>query len=142
MATRPEILEAARYMIGTKYRHRGRDTKSVDCIGLIAIVSGLANTDHDTIGYQPETAVAGQLREHLERAGFVEIPVEEMRSGDLVSFHAPSNARIERHIGIVDGDRFIHVTEQTKKVTSTAFEGRWARMVHSAYRFPGVGENG
>lgn len=142
MPSRQAILDAARHMIGTRYRPRGRDTESVDCIGLVAITAGLANTKHDVIGYRPESAYEGQLREHLERVGFALIPVEDMRSGDLVTFHAPSSVKVERHAGIVDGDGFIHVTQDTRKVIRSGLDGRWGRMLHAAYRFPGVSADG
>lgn len=51
-----EFVEAARALIGTKWRHRGRNTLGVDCIGLVAVAgraAGLVAEDEKRYGREP-----------------------------------------------------------------------------------------
>ncbi len=98
---RDEIVAAARSYIGTKWRHRGRNRRGVDCIGLVYLAykdSGVYAEDKSGYGREPWN---DELRQGLrERFGD---PTDEPQPGDIALFEMRNEP--PRHIGILGNYR-------------------------------------
>ena len=130
-----EVLERATRLVGAPFHLQGRSAKAVDCLGTIAIAFGLVGSPHDRRrDYDPETAVAGELRAGLLAAGFREIPVDEAEPADVLTFHALEAPDIERHVAIRTHRGMIH-TSESGRVADVPFGRPWTRLVHAAYRY-------
>ena len=50
--TRAQVVDAARKWLGTPWRHQGRNTHGIDCVGLVVVVcKGLGISSYDDTGY-------------------------------------------------------------------------------------------
>ena len=144
MATRIEIVGAARSWIGTPYRHQASvKGAGCDCLGL------LRGVWREVMGPEPEApppytadwaeapgicneAMADAAHRHLHA-----IPIVNAGAGDALLFrmrrHGPA-----KHIAILSGpDRMIHAWSG-HAVTETHLGRWWRSRAAFAFRFPGV----
>lgn len=82
--TRQQIVDAALALQGARFRHQGRDPETgVDCVGLLVCVGRAINYPHilDVEGYR-RVPSANTIRTTLNM-NCDEIPLEEVRRGDI-----------------------------------------------------------
>lgn len=87
------FLQSARSLIGTKYAHQGRSSRTVDCVGLVivALQMGGILTNEEAAAIpgdyprQPNGALPAQLHAHCVR-----VQTEDVQPGDLLAlkYHA------------------------------------------------------
>ncbi|OBZ96026.1 peptidase P60 [Pararhizobium polonicum] len=136
-----QIVAAAQSWIGTPYRHQA-SLKGVgcDCLGLVrGVWRELYGTEPELPpAYQPDWAERSgedRLRDAARRHFGVELPVAEMRPGDLLLFRWRPDLPT-KHAGILCADgRFIHAYEQAA-VISSALVPSWRRRIAGVFRFP------
>jgi cell wall-associated NlpC family hydrolase len=77
------VVDEARAMVGTRFRHKGRDARGYDCVGVIVEAYRRAlGVDIDDRDYRkdvPRSRAIGWVNEHFERLG----GREEARAGDM-----------------------------------------------------------
>lgn len=134
---REDIIRRARECLGWPYHPQGRCRAGIDCLGLIAVCSGLNGTNLDRINYAYGKERAGELRAGLLEAGFAPVPIHEAEPGDVVTFHG-NNPRIERHAAVLTETGLIHITQHMRGVMERGWTDGLLRLRHSAYRFPSV----
>ncbi len=135
------VVAAARSWIGTPYRHQA-SLKGVgcDCLGLVrGVWRELYGSEPELPpAYQPDWAERSgedRLRDAARRHFGAEIPVAEMRPGDLLLFCWRPDLPA-KHAGILSaGDRFIHAYEQAAVIES-ALVPSWRRRIAGVFRFP------
>lgn len=136
---RQKIVAAARECLGTPYHHQGRVVGvGLDCIGLLQhpakrlkLTSGYDKLDYPTI---PDGVT---LQKHLEKAGLIEIPVDEADVGDIGGFFF-GRGQLVRHAGIFSSVGLIHTWTGVGRVVEHGFDTSWRRRLAIAYRYPGV----
>lgn len=148
-----KIVDTARSFVGTKFVHQGRmPGVGLDCIGLITCVArALDIPHHDDVNYsrRPEP---GRLREGLLASGCFEIPAEERRHGDILTFWFCAS-RHEQHVGILATDRgretLIHTLNRgmrraiglrslTGAVVEHGLDDFWKERIVTAWRYGGI----
>jgi cell wall-associated NlpC family hydrolase len=105
--TRNEITEAAFSLIGTRFRHQGRDKKTgVDCVGLLVVVGRMVNYPDivDLTDYR-RTPSAETIYETL-KTNCDEIPLSEAGDGDFYQMRL--HGIKPRHVAIRHGNGVIH----------------------------------
>lgn len=151
----PRIITAqARSWLGTRFHHQGRLKATVqhkggcDCIGFILGVAGelgiiskqedrkLLN-QFDEMGYSrvPDgLKLKHALQQHLH-----EIPVSDIRPGDVLLFYFDTNPQ---HVAIATdyskGLGIIHCYLQARKVVEHRLDSVWRERMVSAFRFEGI----
>lgn len=85
--SRQAFVEAARSLVGTPWRHRGRSYRGVDCIGLVELSGGLAglagpllSKDERRYGREPWN---DQLRAGCQARWGDPLPVAQAQPGDI-----------------------------------------------------------
>lgn len=126
--TRDDICNTARQFVGCRFRHQGRNENGVDCVGLLVVVARAVGYEHitDVEAYR-RTPSANTIRETLA-ANCDEIPLEDVRRGDILLMRM--GGRKPRHAGILlsDGDDplFIHaVTPAVRIQPISDFPASW-----------------
>lgn len=77
------FVNAARSLVGAKWRHRGRQPHAVDCIGLLVVsgrLAGLYVEDEKGYGREPWE---DRLRKGLARRFGPELPPSSAQAGDV-----------------------------------------------------------
>lgn len=128
------MIAEARSWLGVPYRHLGRDRRGIDCVGLPIVVGqalGLlpAAFKSGTYGRLPSGALVGRLQNELR-------PITRAVPGSIVVIAWVKTAA---HVAICTGETLIHAYESVGRVVEHGYRGRWVRMTHSAWAFPGVG---
>jgi len=137
LATAAQVIEAARALKGTRFRHRGRGADGADCGGLLIAVG-------EALGLQ----VPGPLYyERLPQPGLLVqwlaeycVPVSEPLPGGVVQLLWAGRPQ---HLAIV-GERaggeltLIHSAEKLGGVVEHGFVEHWQRRVVSCWRMKGV----
>lgn len=132
-----EILNAARSVKETPFRHQGRVPGiGLDCAGVfvhVCRVLGLPVIDEVGYGRNP---FKGLLEQCIERQPFlVKVPLAQMQSGDILLMRFD---REPQHIAIHAGETVIHSYEKSGKVVEHRFADIWQKRVVRAYRFEGA----
>lgn len=148
MATRSQIVAAARELDGVPWRHQARrlpdgSVPFIDCAGLVEDVgnrtgacSYIGPTD-----YRREAADHAFLR-HFRLAGCHEKSTAEARDGDILIFRTP-RAVYARHCGIrttKDGvPHFVHsyAAPGWRRVMESRLSD-WSRQVVACFEYPNV----
>ncbi len=136
-----DVVRAARGWLGTPYHHQA-SLKGVgaDCLGLVrGVWREVCGAEPEPIkAYPRDWSAAGEETLLIAaRRHFHEVPVGEMKPGDLLIFRYRPGAAA-RHCGLHVGEgRFIHAIEGSMacEVSLTSW---WRRRVVGAFRFPGV----
>lgn len=149
-------VQRARRLKGRRYKHLGRSSASIDCIGLAAYAY-----DIDIEGFE-ETAAARRLGAYFGETGwrfdkdtashveairlllsaltkrFIEVSLEEVKAGDLllISYKVKDGSGGD-HLGIYTGrGEFLHVCP-FKGVEEIAVTPKLRKRIHSAWRRQG-----
>jgi hypothetical protein len=133
-----EIVTAAKSFLDVKYRHQGRTSAGLDCVGLlICIAHTIGLSTFDTIQYSNRPNVNEFTREII-RSGCVQIPISSVGNGDILRL---TSHGWPVHLAIFEIDDngnmwYIHAYLPHKKVTRDPMTPEvWAR-VSSVWRFP------
>lgn len=133
-----EIVEEAKKLVGVPFKHQGRDTRGIDCVGLpIYIARVLGIKAWNSVAYPPRPNMA--LFEKLIReTGSRKVPLKERAHGDMLRM---LSYRYPVHIGIYfvepNGKEYvIHAHQPSGAVLKTPLNEKEWRKVHSVWRFP------
>jgi cell wall-associated NlpC family hydrolase len=119
------VEQEARKFIGTPFRHSGRSTLGIDCVGLLymsfsrAGIPSLPKTDGREYSLQWfKHTKEERLYNAIKSTGHVvDIPIEEkIKKGDILLFRLFKNTFPAHHSGIaINENFFIHVRCSLKK---------------------------
>lgn len=138
-----QVADEARRHMGAKWRHQGRTPGpdgALDCIGLIVVTAhALGLSRFDVSNYGPvatDETLRDGCREHL-----VEVPLADMRPGDVVVMRFAQGAR---HIGFIGDYRpapgmlsVIHSCAlNPRRVVEQRLDAAWRGRIMNAFRFP------
>ena len=147
MATREQIVETARALVGARFKDQGRSFETgVDCAGVIEIVArtnGLLPDDYKPkLDYGRFPAAHELQTELLKWTDAVHSGLNDLRDGDIVIFY---DARWASHAGISATlaptlRTVIHATLYDRRVVEHLFDGYWRARSRGVFRFRGVEE--
>ena len=130
-----EFVEAARALVGTPYRHAGRNGYGIDCGGLIILAArraGLLPPDWDVPPYSPIIDV-GMILDGLRK--WCE-PVErpgEPKAGDILLMRI---LRRPQHLAVATGEgSMIHVYVAAGRVVEHPLTGHWRDSIVGVWRW-------
>jgi len=142
MPSRADIVVAAESWIGTPYRHQASlRGVGADCLGLVRGVW------RDVFGEEPESVppyvadwaesdgsetLAEAARRHLD-----EVPVKEMRAGDVLLFRMRANGPA-KHAAIHAGRESMIHAHSGLHVSRVSIDRAWLRRLAFVFRFPGL----
>lgn len=136
--TRSDVVESARRLEGTPFRHQGRSDLGLDCVGLVILVGRrLGLIDYDVTAYAKRTN-GHEFMSHFRRAGLLERPWRERRQGDIVLMHDcffPCHTAIMTE---VEPDRIIHAFAQRRKVVEEPYTDHWHKRLIGCFSYPGL----
>lgn len=101
MATRQDVVDAARSLLGTPFRLQGRDEQGIDCVGLLCYVGreiGDEIVDHPTYSTDPDTQ---QFLKYIEEQSDP-APKTPIKHGSIVLLR---QAIFPMHCGIITMDK-------------------------------------
>jgi cell wall-associated NlpC family hydrolase len=133
MATRQQIINAARAYLGCRYHHQGRTRAGIDCAGLLVCVArevGIS-TEGDQMGYS-RTPDGMSLKRALDDFG---VRVDTFQPGDFLLMRFDSQPQ---HIAIVTDVGIIHSYLSARRVVEHRLSDDWRARIVRAYAFPGV----
>lgn len=135
------IVREARSLLGTRFRHRGRRSTGVDCVGLGVVVfraCGIEVPDFRLYGREPH---ADGLVERIRAALGPEVAVApvlrpRIRPGDVLVFRFDVNPH---HVGLAadylyGGLSVIHADGHTRRVIEQRFTDDMLRRVTHVFR--------
>lgn len=109
------IVKKAQSLLGTKFRHQGRDERGIDCAGLISVCMQAGGAD---LGDFPPLPVYKKEPKNTDArlwlSGFF-CPVlnKDKQAGDVALMKYNDRAV---HLGIYTGDSIIHAATFARKV--------------------------
>lgn len=141
MITAQQFIDEARKLKGVPWRHRGRTTNGVDCIGVFVLAARNAGLDlagfigiPDRRGYGSRASpeLIELVRKHA-------LPAEQPVPGCLLVFQFPGES-LPRHFGILtENGNMIHAEAKTRmQVVEHGYRCAWVRRTHSIWLMPGV----
>ena len=140
MVTREQVVEQARGLVGTTWRHQGRQTATgLDCVGLIVrVYTDLGLSVHDHTGYGRRGSDPAFLG-HFLTAGCTEKPMADRQIGDLIIF----NQRITTcHVAFLSVRRgieyIIHSHASRRQVVEEPFSEEWRKIARHCLQTPGL----
>jgi cell wall-associated NlpC family hydrolase len=130
-----DVITEARALKGTPYRHQGRSSFGIDCVGLVLVVMerlGTINDDlrHANYGRLPREELIRKTATHCTRLDAVE-------PGALILIRWPGESN-PGHSAICTGTGMIHAFATLEKVVEHGYRGAWVKQTHSFWRLPGV----
>ena len=140
-AERVRFIAAARQMVGTKFRHRGRTARGLDCIGLVAW--GLAAVDRTVIdrdhyGRNPDPERDELMQVCIDHFG---APVGDMSAGDVVAMSWRQEHGVPRtnHLAIVfdypyGGFAVVHALKENESVRAHRLSDDWLGRIDAVFR--------
>lgn len=132
LASRAQVIAAARSYLGVPWVHQGRTRAGLDCGGLVVCVAhDLGLSDFDATGYAREPDGI-TLRRYLQAHA---LRVSQSEPGDILLLRF---VRHPQHVGIRTDYGIIHTFAQVGAVVEHRLDGAWAARVVDAYAFPGV----
>lgn len=140
MPSNADIVAAARRMVGTRWRHQGRQPGlGLDCVGLVVCVGKeLGLLEFDTLAYAREAAPEGFVRYFREHGR--EIPPERLHEGAVLAFRED---KYPCHAGIVArgtrGPTLIHAYALRRRVVEEALTREWYGRIVGAFEYLGSG---
>jgi cell wall-associated NlpC family hydrolase len=134
-----DIVNEARKLIGTPYRHQGRSRYGVDCVGFVVVIMETLNTmpaelQHANYGRLPRAELIEKTSKYCE-------PLERPEPGALLLIRWPSEKN-PGHTAIYTGDDglMIHAFGTLHRVVEHGYRGAWVKLTDSIWRLPGVVE--
>lgn len=139
MITPDALIVQARALVGVPWRHQGRTTVGVDCIGLISLSMSSAGVDlQKLLGIQDRRTYGRSA--HPELLKMVRDCCESIRQpidGCLLVMKFPGE-RYPQHFGIYANGNIIHADSRQGQVIEHGYRGIWKRSEHSLWKIPGV----
>jgi cell wall-associated NlpC family hydrolase len=138
MPSRRDVIDAARSLIGAPFRHQGRTSEGIDCVGLIIATAkrvgiGLNWPEMPYQRFPAEDYVRAVLERYLDPMRGSPVP------GDVALIRWRRSAN---HLAIIaDGDQpysLIHAYYVTGRVVEHRADRYWHDRVVSLYSFRGV----
>lgn len=139
LAERERFIASARSRVGTPFRHIGRSTRGVDCVGLVVLALaevGREVADRRFYGRNPE-------KDGLREACVAHFgpPVRDMQAGDvalLAWVDAIHNARVN-HVAVLfdhpnGGLAMVHALAQAKRVIEHRVDDVWRGRIVEVFR--------
>lgn len=140
MPTRRQIVDQARMWLGTPFHHQGRlKGRRVDCAGLLLCVCqelGAGVPFGPYLNYDPYPTDDTVLREC--RKNFREIPVKDIRPGDILCMRTPVPCHVGFVTDLAPGLGIIHAYNAARKVVEHTIDAWWQQSIEAAFLFPGV----
>lgn len=135
---RTQIIAEARTWLGTPWRHQGRTTRGMDCIGLLVAVGKRLNLiQYDVKGY-PRQANRHEMVGYFQNV-LTEIPVPQRQPGSILLFR---DGLYTCHTGIigdsVNGHTLIHGYFVRGKVVEEPLNPEWISKITHCFEFPGI----
>lgn len=141
MITPQQLIDEARKLIGTPWRHQGRTTSGVDCIGLVALATRNAGLDLAAVcgvrdernyGRRADPRLYALVEKHCTR---IDAPIP----GALLFFKFKGD-RAPRHFGIyTERDTVIHAEAKVRgQVVEHGYRAQWVTWTDSIWKLPGV----
>lgn len=138
MTSPRDIVSAARAYLGTRWRHQGRTSHALDCIGLLVRVAhDLGLSDADQAGYSRRPH-GGEL-EHALHMHCAPIASPDVGCVALMRFEhgAP------QHVGVLGdyphgGLSLIHAYAPSRKVVEHRLDDSWRLRIVQCFDLPGV----
>lgn len=136
--SRQEIIDAAMELEGVPWKHQGRSTTGVDCIGLLRHVAvRLELTDYDVAGYRRTPGL--DFVKRLREAGLRRKPMSERKTGDVMIFRDGTQPM---HVGFLvvrpDGEWILHSTALHRKVMLERYGHELVDNALHCWQMPGV----
>lgn len=148
MATRKQVVEAARSYIGTPFNHQGR-TKGVelDCVGLVLSVAedlGIIGRDgklvrrYDYRDYGPQP-VGTEVLDHC-KVRLVFKPIQDIKPGDVICTKIPENPTHTAIVSEMHGVlHMIHAySAGRQQCVEHIIDIKWRRRIVAAFAFPNI----
>lgn len=131
-----EIVQAARALVGTPFKHQGRiPGKALDCAGLASVVVSNWYQTQEPIAYS-RIPRDNKLREWIEKQDFIQkVPNQEMQAGDIILMRFRTEPQ---HVAICAGQNIIHSYESIGRVVEHILDDRWKSRIVSVYRLKDV----
>ena len=131
MITGEQIVIEARKWLGVPFRHTGRSSTGVDCVGLIICVcNDLGYINWDTKDYSI-TMPTGFLRNTLSQFAY-NVDDQTMQLGDLILF---TICGYEQHLAIYTGNNnMIHSYQSAKCVAEHNIDKKWYSRKTGVFR--------
>lgn len=137
-ASRAQIVEAARGMIGTPFHHQGRlPGVGLDCIGLLLCTFRKFDIypDLDVLDYGKDPDPKRLL--YYMETYLIRIPIADLLPADIpvINFE-----RDPTHTSIFTGRNIIHALSapSINRVVEHRYGAEWRKLTFRAYRIPGV----
>lgn len=139
------LVEAARSLKGTRFVHRGRTPRGVDCAGMVKVAYQICGVDlPDFTLYSKEPAAHGPgLTSYMTEALGLPVAVEpvnlsDLQEGDILVLRF---VREPHHVGMVTnypygGFALLHACGMNKKVIEHRLSKDMVRRITHVYRRP------
>lgn len=143
MATRDDIVCAARAWIGTPYRHQA-SLKGIgcDCLGLIrGVWRGVMGAEPERAPpYTPDWAEASGTESLADAAArhLIAVAPADFALGDVVLFRWRANLPAKHAAIVTSSETMVHAHDGAA-VAEVALAPWWRRRLAYAFRFPGIG---
>jgi NlpC/P60 family putative phage cell wall peptidase len=144
MATRSQIVAAARGWIDTPYRHQAAYMGAgCDCLGLVrGVWLEIYGVEPERPPpYTPDWGEAGIVEHILEaaRRNMIAIDLAQARYGDVIVFRM-REGRIAKHMAILTSEATMIHAQSNDRVREIAFAPYWRRHAVAAFQFPGLAD--
>lgn len=129
------MVEAARALVGVRFRVRGRTVESgLDCVGVVlaaALAAGARVGGDDAFYCLTGDDLGIRLREGMQRAGLLCIEIARAGPGDVLCFDLGNGVP---HLGIRTPTGFVNAHTGLGRVVEQAAPPSW--RVSGAWRLP------
>ena len=137
MTTANDILEKARSLVGTPYRHCGRTRDSVDCSGMLLVIADELQLPRGEYPLAYSRWPDGSLEGHI-RKDMVEISLTDLRPGSVGLFWM-IRRNVPQHVAIfTERGSVIHSDIREKRVVEVPYERFLQRRLMSVFWWKGV----
>jgi cell wall-associated NlpC family hydrolase len=138
MISRQAVIDEARFWLGVKWRHQGRNRAGIDCVGLIVVVMQRLDLSHYDVQGYPRYAEATFMK-HFVLAGMTRIGLQQAVPGDVLAFR---DEMFPCHAGFYCGEQSkptcVHAYAVRHQVVEDAAHDLLKERLIAAYRLPGV----
>lgn len=138
MPSRSDVVEEARKWLGTPWRHQGRTSVGIDCVGLVInVANALGFIEYDTTSYDRRSSGLSLLEPFKEH--MIEKSLKDVQEADVILFR--DNA-YPCHVAIAS-TRYgvlymIHAYAVRRKVIEETFSPDWRNKALFCFEFPEI----